>query len=201
MSLSVLIGLTAFGQEAEPKKKASEVIDSAIVLGKGRIVYKNRIYRQNASYITLGYGAGFGFESRQVEQNMSFSYHHFIKNFGLQAGYFSSSDTKTWWNSDQKVKNLSLGVGKRWEATRYNVSVFGGPSWASGSYLWTDSLQKEKVHYFSTLGVHAEVLATYKISYDIGLGLSLVGCLNKQYSVAGAQIHLFFSTAFVRNYD
>jgi hypothetical protein len=29
----------------------------------------------------------------------------------------------------------------------------------------------------------------------------LYGCWNNQYSVVGAQVHLFFSTAFVRNYD
>ncbi len=210
LPLSFLMSFAVFGQEKEKvkekKKSATEAVDSTIVLSKGRIVIKDRIYRQNAPFITFGYGAGFGFESKQVEQNMAFSYHHFINKIGLQIGYLSSSDTKTWWNSDQKLKELSLGVGKRWESTRYNISVFGGPSWASGSYLWTyvaDSMSQPqlRVHYFSSLGVHAEVLATYKLSYDIGVGLSLVGCMNKQYSVAGAQIHLFFSTAFVRNYN
>jgi len=201
LPLSFLMSITTSGNDKEKKKDAAESVDSTIVLSKGRIVYKNRIFRQNAPFVTFGYGAGYGFESKLAEQNMSFSYHHFIKKIGLQVSYFTSSDTKTWWNSDQKVKDVSVGIGARWENTRYNFSIFGGPGWASGSYLWINDAQREMVHYFSTVGFHGELLATYKISYDIGVGLSLMGILNNQYSVAGGQIHVYFSTAFVRNYN
>ena len=201
LPLSFLICSTAFGQEDTRRKRDRESIDSTIVIGKGRIVHQGRIYRQNAPFVTLGYGAGYGFESKQVEQSMSFSYHHFIKNVGLQAGYLSSSTTRTWWNSDQKLKELSLGGGVRKEGARYNLSAFAGPSWASGSYLYYNEANKLMVHYFSLIGLHAELLATYKIAYDIGAGFSLYGSLNSEYSVVGAQFHLYFSTAFVRNYD
>jgi len=201
LPLSFLIGFHGFGQETEKKKKLFESADSTIVLGKGRIVYKDRIYRQNASYLTVAYGAGIGSQSQKIEQNMTLSYQHFIKKVGLQIGYLSSSDTKTWWNSDQKLKEFFLGVGHRWEGTRYNFAAFAGPSWVSGSYLWVDTNDKTWVHYFSSVGAHAEIQATYKVSYDIGLGLTLFGSLNQYYSVAGAALHLFFSTAFVRNYN
>lgn len=199
LPLSFLISVSLFGQEKEKKKSASEGADSTIVLSKGRIVYKDRIYRQNAAFMTFGYGAGYGFASKKIEQNMSFSYHYFIKKIGLQFGYHSSSDTKIWWNSHQKLNNLFLGVGKRWEGTRYNFSIFGGPSWAYGSFF--NNAEHTSWHYFSVAGLHAEAQATYKVSYDIGVGLSLYGDLNQEYSVAGAQIHLFFSTAYVRNYN
>jgi hypothetical protein len=198
LPLSFLIGFTGFGQEKEKKQKTSGVADTTIVLGKGRVVYKNRIYRQNASYLTMGYGAGFGFESKMIEQNMTISYHHFIKQIGLQLGYHSSSDTKIWWRSYQKLNDLYLGVGKRWETSRYNFSVFGGPSWSYGSFWIT---KDSTYHSFHTPGFHAEAQATYKIAYDIGVGLSVYGSINSQYSVVGAQVHLFFSTAFIRNYD
>lgn len=191
-------------QEAEKKKSAGETADTTIVLGKGRIVYKNRIYRQNAPYLTMAYGAGYGFESKLIEQNMTVSYHHFIKNIGLELGYHSSSDTKIWWRSDQKLNDLFLGVGRRWENSRYNLAVFGGPSYAYGSYIVIinkDSVDREYPYRFKTIGFHAEAQATYKLSYDIGIGMSLYSSVNRYYSVIGAQIHLFFSTAFIRNYD
>jgi hypothetical protein len=203
LGLSFLVGLAAFGQEKEKKKITAQADDSTIVLGKGRIVYKNRIYRQNAPYLTFAYGAGFGFESKKIEQNMTLSYQHFIKNVGLQLGYHSSSDIKVWWRSDQKLNDLFLGFGKRWESTRYNISVFGGPSYAYGSYtviINKDSVDQLFPYRFKTLGFHAEAQATYKIAYDLGIGVSVYGSVNRHYPVVGAQIHLYFSTAFVRNY-
>ncbi len=202
LPLSFLIGFSVFGQDKQKKKATSEPADSAVVIGKGRLVLKNHIYRQNASYVTFGYGAGWSFQEGAIEQNMAVSYQHFIKKFGLQIGYHSSSDRQTWWNSDQKLNDLFLGVGKRWEGNNFNFAVFGGPSLAYGRYTWWDEAnQKTWVHYFSTLGLRTEVLLTYKIAYDIGLGLSVYGSMNKEYSVTGAQIHMFFSTAFVRNYN
>jgi hypothetical protein len=201
LPLFFLIGFSGFGQDKK-NKADSEAADSAIVLGKGRLVLKDRIYRQNASYITFGYGAGHSFQNGGLDQNMAISYQHFIKKLGLQIGYHSSSDNRTWWNSDQKLNDLFLGAGKRWEGNRFNFAVFGGPTWAYGRYTWWDEVnQKSWVHFFSTPGLRTEVLFTYKVAYDIGIGLSAYGSLNKEYSVAGAEIHLFFSTAFVRNYN
>lgn len=197
LPLSFLIGFSVYGQDKEKKKIDNQDSDSTIVLSKGRIVYQNRIYKQNASYLTMGYGAGFGFESKKIEQNMILSYHYFINKIGLQLGYHSSSDTKIWWQSYQKLNELFLGAGRRWEGLRYNYSAFAGPSWAYGNYLVTDSL----FHPFGNPGLHAEVQATYKIAYDLGIGLSVYGSLNRAYSAVGAQIHLYFSTAYVRRYD
>lgn len=202
LPLSFLIGFTAVGQNETNRGKDKEAVDSTIVLGKGRIVHKGRIYRQNSPYITFGYGAGYGFESRQLEQNMTLAFQYFFKNVGLQLGYHSSSDEKIWWRSYQKLNDLFLGVGKRWEGTRYNLAVFAGPALAYGSYIdWNEERQKDWAYGFTTGGIHAQVMGTYKIAYDIGAGLSLYGSVNRYYSACGAQVHLFFSTAFVRNYD
>jgi hypothetical protein len=202
LPLSFLMILPVFAQEKEKKRAGSEISDSTVVMSKGRIMYKNRIYRQNAPYLTIGYGAGFGFESRLIEQNLNLSYHHFIRKFGLQLGYHTSSDIKVWWRSYQKLNDLFLGAGRRWEGTNYNLSVFAGPSLAYGSYIaWNEERQKDWAYGFTTGGLHAEIQATYKPTYDIGIGLSVYGSVNRYYSVAGAEIHLFFSTAFVRNYN
>jgi hypothetical protein len=191
LPLSFLMTLPSLAQEA----------DSSVVVGKNRIVYKGRIYKQNAPYVSFGYGAGFGFESQQVEQNMTLSYQHFIKGVGLRIGYHSSSDTKIWWRSYQKLNDLFIGVGHRWETNKINLAVFGGPTFAYGSYVaWNEEKQKDFAYGFNTLGGLAEVQLTYKLMYDLGVGLSVYGSVNRYYSAAGAQIHLYFSTAFVSNY-
>jgi hypothetical protein len=191
LPLSFLMVIPSLAQEA----------DSSVVIGKNRIVYKGRIYKQNAPYLSFGYGAGYGFESQQVEQNMTLSYQHFIKGVGLRIGYHSSSDTKIWWRSWQKLNDLFIGVGHRWETNKLNLAVFGGPTYAYGTYIgWNEDRQKDWAYPFNTLGGLAELQLTYRIMYDIGIGLSLYGSINRYYSATGAQIHLFFSTAFVSNY-
>jgi hypothetical protein len=200
LPLSFLIGLTVLGQEEVAKKSSSIVADTAIVMGKGRIAYKNKIYRQNAPYLMMGYGMGYGFKAKAIEQNMSISYQHFINKLGLQLGYFSSSDTKIWWRSYQKLNDLYIGAGKRWESTKYNFDVFGGPCWSYGSYyVITES--DTTAPGFHTLGVHIKASATYKLSYDIGVGLSITSSINSYYSTVGIQAHLYFSNAFIRNYN
>ncbi len=192
LSFLLVCQLLAQGGEATP------------ILGKGKIVYEGHIFRVNAPYFTMGYGAGYGFRSGRVEQNMTIAYHHFIKKIGLSAGYHSSSDQKIWWRSDQKLNEIFVSVGQRWESTKFEMAAFAGPSYAYGSYPVTivrDTVEKVYPFRFKELGLRAELTATYKFSYDLGVGLSLYGSVNKQYSVAGLQIHLFFSTAFMRNYD
>jgi hypothetical protein len=192
LPLSFLFALSSLAQES----------DTAMVLSKNRIVYKGRIYRQNAPYVTFGYGSGYGFRTGLVQQNMNLSYHHFIKGFGLGIGYHASSDLPPWWRSWQKLNDFYLVAGKRWETNRFNLAVFAGPSLARGSYIaWNEVKQKEFAYGFLTPGVYLEAQATYKILYDIGVGLSAYGSLNQEYTVVGGQVHLFFSTSFVRNYD
>ncbi len=202
LPLSFLIPFSSLGQVEEAKKKQSREAVPEVVLGKNRIIYQNRIYRLNAPYVTFAYGAGHGFESDKIEQNMTLAFHYFIKGFGLRLGYHSSSDTKIWWRSYQKLNDLFLGFGTRLEKPRWNFAIFGGPSFAYGSYIdWNPDRQKDWAYGFATPGIHAEIQTTYRIIYDIGVGLSLYGTYNRYYPVAGAQLHLFFSTAYIRNYD
>jgi len=176
--------------------------DSTVIIGNNRIVHQGRIYRQNAPYVTLGYGMGYNLGKGSAEQNMMVSYHHFIKGIGLFGGYHSSSDEKIWWRSYQKLTDLYLGVGKRWETIRLNASIFGGPSLAYGSYTGSHPDHgKDWAWGFMQPGLVLEGQLSYRLLYDVGLGLSFYGSLNRYYQVAGAQVHLFFSTAYVRNYE
>lgn len=175
--------------------------DTIYPLKDGRILFNERIYRENASYMTFAYGAGKNFRQGGLEQDLMVGYHHFINNIGISIGYHASSDIQVWWRSYQKLNDLWLGAGWRHESLRYNLGIFAGPSFSYGSYIaWSEPRQEDRAYGFTTLGGVAEIQLTYKLLYDLGLGLSLYGSYNRYYAVAGAQIHLFFSTAFVRNY-
>lgn len=175
--------------------------DTVYPLNDGRVIFDEKIYKLNAPYLTLAYGAGNNFTQGGLEQNMMISYHYFFKNFGLGLGYHSSSDQRVWWRSYQKQNDFWLGAGWRLEKHRFNLGAFIGPSLAYGSYIaWSDEDQENRAYGYTTLGGVAELQATYRVLYDVGVGLSLYGSYNSFYSVAGAQVHLYFSTAFVRNY-
>lgn len=183
--------------------------DSFLVYGKdtvyplrdGRILFNEKIYKKNSPYLTLAYGTGKRFDLPGLEQNMMISYHHFIGNIGIGIGYHASSDIQVWMRSWNKLNDLWLSGGWRYERLRYNLGVFAGPSLSYGKYIVLDDIEQTELSYaFRTLGAVAEVQFTYRLLYDLGVGLSLYGSINQNYSVAGAQVHLYFSTAFVRNY-
>jgi len=188
--------------QVEEEDGLKESRDTVIRVDERRFIFKGKIYRESSPYITLGYGAGMNIGKKTIEQNMTLSYYHFIKGVGIGLGFHSSSDNKIWWRSYQKLNDLHLMVGKRWEGLHHNISAFAGPSYAYGSYIgWHDEYEKNWAFGYNTVGLVAEFKYSYRIFYDIGLGISAYTSMNKFTQVAGAQFHLFFSTAFVRSYD
>ncbi len=189
---------------AQDESEGSYIVygkDTTYPLKDGRFIFNEKIYKENSPYLTMAYGAGFNFGMKAVEQNLLISYHHFINKLGLSIGYHTSSDIQVWWRSYQKQNDLYLAGGYRYEGLRHNLSFFAGPSLAYGSYIaWSEERGENRAFGFTNLGAVAELQFTYRIWYDIGLGLSLYGSVNPDYMVAGAQLHLFFSTAFVRYY-
>lgn len=203
--LFLLIPLSFICADASGQTEGEDFIvygnDTVLPIRDGRFVLHGKIYRQHAPNLTLGYGAGYNFKHDSIEQNMMITYHHFLGNMGLSLGYHTSSNIKVWWRSYQKLNDFWLGAGYHYERPRYHFSAFAGPSLAYGSWIaWSDEHQENRAYGFTTVGGVAEVQMTYRLFYDVGLGMSLYGSLNRFYAVAGAQIHLFFSTAFVRNY-
>lgn len=199
--LSLAFASPAIAQvEGEDESTASK--DSVIRIDEHRFIYKGKIYRENSPYVTMGYGVGRNLDQKTMEQNMTIAYHHFIGGVGLGLGLHSSSDQKIWWRSYQKLNDLHFVLGKRWEGVRYNIAVFAGPSYAYGSYVdWNDFYEKEWAYGYNTIGGIAEAQFTYRLFYDLGLGITAYTSINKFTQIIGAQIHLFFSTAYVRSYD
>jgi len=176
--------------------------DTVIRIDERRFIYKGKIYKDNSPYFTLGYGVGRNLGKSNYEQNMTLSYHHFVKGVGLGIGFHTSSDDKIWWRSYQKMNDLHLMVGKRWDGVRFNLSAFAGPSYSYGSYVgYNDVREREWAYGYNTVGAVVELQFTYRIFYDVGVGLTAYSSMNKHTKVVGTQFHLFFSTAYVRSYD
>ena len=78
------------------------------------------------------------------------------------------------------------------------VAFFIGPSLAYGSKFYQyDPIDDENEYIgFTKLGLYANFDYTYKISYDLGVGVSIYNSYNSEYHIYGFQIHVYFSGAF-----
>ncbi len=199
--LSLAFAYPAVAQVEEEDELAVNK-DTVIQIDDNRFIYRSKIYKKNTPYVTLGYGAGMNLGKKTIEQNMTISYHYFIKGLGVGLGYHTSKDDKVWWRSHQTLIDYHLLVGKRWDGVKYNIAGFVGPSFAKGEYItYVEEVEEDRYFPFSTFGFEAELQYTYRLLYDVGIGISAYTSLNKYTQVVGAQLHLFFSTAYVRSYN
>jgi hypothetical protein len=92
---------------------------------------------------------------------------------------------------------MYLAAGWRRETQKSNLAVFGGVSRAYGAnFHHADSLGRNYYRGFTAPGFYASVDYTFKIFYDLGLGVSLFESVNRSYNVTGIQLHVYFSGAF-----
>ena len=188
--------------QVEEEDAGRNAKDTVVRIDERRFIYRGNIYKEGSPYLTLGYGVGMNLAQDTIEQNLIISYHHFIGGVGVGAGYHTSKPNKVWWRENQTLVDFYLSVGKRWESTKYNISIFAGPSYVTGGYVeYVESLGERRYFPIRTVGGLAEAQFTYRITYDLGVGVSAYTSFNKFIQTVGMQIHLFFSTAFVRSYE
>ena len=160
-------------------------------------VIDSTIFKKGSNWISISAGTGYNYGLKTQETNADVSLQLQIKKVCLQTGYHISSDEFFLNRSLQKLNDFHLGVGVRSENTLTNFAVFGGPSYSFGSSYDgynSDSIKTYKG--FGTLGFYSDVQFTYKLFYDVGLGISLYSSLSKNYQVIGVQVHLYFSGAY-----
>jgi len=162
-------------------------------------IIKDKIYKPGCSWLKFGVGNGYCWNRKVPEMNANLSFSTRIKNTYLQIGYHSSSDKFFTMRSSQRLNDLYLAIGKRKESLKYNLSVFGGPSYAYGGnfdhYSFTNGYTYKWYKGFTEIGLFASAEFTYKIFYDMGIGISLYSSYNKSYKVSGVQLHIYFSGA------
>ncbi len=156
-----------------------------------------KIYKPGCGWFKLSTGTSYNIKREAYESSSNICYSFRVKNTYLQLGYHSSSDMFFTKRSSQKLNDLYISIGSRKETKKSNISVFAGPSYAYGAnYFETNTLGLKYYKAFTRLGLIANAEYTFKIFYDMGLGLSIFGSYNERYKVAGIQLHVYLSGAF-----
>lgn len=156
-----------------------------------------KIYKEGCAWFKISSGTSYNVNLKTYESSSNLCYSFRIKDNYFQAGYHVSSNVFFTIRSYQKLNDLYVSYGLRNETKKSNVSVFAGPSFAYGGYYFdTDTIGRKRYKGFTQVGIVVNAEYTKKIYYDLGLGISLFGSYNKNYSVIGLQFHVYFSGAF-----
>ena len=166
-----------------------------------KFLHNSKLYNTSDRWFTIGAGGGINTELQDREVNIDAAFHAKVWKLYLQTGLHRSSNEFIYdinlkkSKSGQKINDLYLGVGLRSSKLYSNVAFFAGPSWVYGSKYALDTISGLSVS-FSTLGLYANFDYTYKLSYDLGIGVSLYSSYSKENLIYGFRIHLYFSGAF-----
>lgn len=160
----------------------------------------NKIYKGGSNWLKISQGVGYHFWLGQLEYNTTLAYSFRIKKLYFQLGYHVTSDEFFTKPSLQKLNDIYLCIGKRKEQKKYNLAYFGGLSYAYGATLdhreWNNGVISNWYRGFAKPGLFGTIDYTYKLTYDMGIGLSLYGSINQYYNVLGLQLHFYLSGAY-----
>lgn len=160
----------------------------------------NRIYKANSNWFKISQGMSYHFMLGEKEYNTTLAYSFRIKNKWFRAGYHVSSDKFFIKPSMQRLNDLFFLYGIRKEANKFNISTFAGLTFAYGGTFhhaeWSNGTLTKWYVGFNQIGLFGTVDFTFKPTYDLGIGLSLFGSVNKKYNVVGIQLHIFLSGAY-----
>jgi len=174
--------------------------EDTINLTDDKFAWKNKVYKKNSNYITFGGGPAINLKRKAIEQSYAVAYNFSLKNISLQAGYHVSSNDWMLNRSLQKLNDMHIGGGLRWESLKSNMTVMAGPSYAYGA---DQNIRNDTVFYtaFTQFGLYAEFQYTYKLFYDVGVGATAFLSLNGKYQVFGIRLEFYFSPAYRREYN
>ncbi len=174
-------------------------------------IYKGRHYIPKSPWVTVGLGYSYNFDDKTVEPNIFIDGHiRFYNNHYAGMGFLSSREhfidkknsAAIFLPVSQNVnalKSIHITYGGRIEKLFANFGFFAGPSLNWGfDYVSTSPDGQELSRSFFEPGIYANAQFTYKFYYDMGVGVSFWGNINKSYQVAGISLHIYLSTAFKR---
>lgn len=168
-------------------KNKSKSSDSSFIINNKKFQYYNNWLtggiggQQNLTYKReLGFAGG-----------LDFNFH--IKHHYFQAGILVSGEHFGVYNNYQ----FHLGYGKRFEDKDYHFAAFMGVSYASGTQvIQIDSVKSSRTPYHEP-GLYLQGEIVKKITYDVGLGVSLFADWNQEQSMIGMRFILYFSGAYL----
>ncbi len=173
--------------------------DNTMTIGEGLRVINNKVYKENSNYLTFGGGAAFNPKRKAFEQSYAFSYNFSLRNIALQAGYHVSSNDWFLNRSLQKLNDIHIGGGIRWEKDKSNTAILAGASYAYGA---DKNIVNDTVYYtaFTEFGLYVEYQMTYKAFYDVGFGATAFLSANTKYMICGIRLEFYFSPAYRREF-
>lgn len=169
--------------------------------------HNRNVFKTEDRWLTFGVGGTLNTELQEREINIDLAFHQRIWKLYFQTGYHRNSDEFVYnfnmqkSNSVRVMNDLYLGTGLRISRLYSNVTFFVGPSYSYGSKLYSvDSLGNDTGIIYDALGLYTNFNFTYKLAYDLGIGVTLYDSYNKDYHVYGFRIHLYFSGAFRKKF-
>jgi hypothetical protein len=161
---------------------------------KKEITYDGKRYRVFNNYLTAGGGTCYNSYIQNTNLNIGVDFNYHIRQVYFQSGIFLAGPQF----GNYSHLQLHTSVGKRFELNKFNMAGYLGPSMSFINRPIIDTaLNQIRSRILQPLGFHAAVQFTYKFKYDVGIGVSLFSDINKEQSVYGLRLELFFSGAFL----
>ncbi len=165
-------------------------------------IIDNKIFRKNASYLTLSMGEGYNFKNRNRESDFRAELYIPVSRFIINGGFVYQAESFLFHNSDDTVtsiqshKGFHLGSGYRFENSSVNLSLIAGPGCAIGYNFHhiEDSSKYYKAFFEPSLYLAADLV--YKPVYDMGIGIGIFAHLTRHYPIAGLQVTLYLSNSY-----
>lgn len=163
---------------------------------KEEIIHDGKRYRIHNNYFTMGGGVIESSLRDQSQKTLGVDYQFHIRRQQFQVGgiisgveFFSNNNTQ-----------LHAGYGYRIEKNTSNFSAYVGPTYFTG----VAGVSPDPPDFYDGFGLYFSVQAVYKIKYDIGLGLELIGDVSYKQKMIGIKLIAFFSGSYrglKRNYN
>jgi hypothetical protein len=156
--------------------------------------YDGKRYRVFNNYLTAGGGTCYNSYIQNTNLNIGVDFNYHIRQVYFQSGVFLAGPQF----GNYSHLQLHTAVGKRFELNKFNMAGYLGPSMSFINRPIIDTANNQiRSRTLQPFGFHAAVQFTYKFKYDVGIGVSLFSDINKEQSVYGLRVELFFSGAFL----
>jgi hypothetical protein len=146
-------------------------------------------FRVYNNWLNVGFGEGLNTTLPFTESVLNVDLHFHIGPRYFQLGTFLSGDRFLSFNN----YNIHLCYGKRWENVKRNIYLCAGPSYSYGFPFVQGNYENTL---YNEVGLYVEAQYTYKLAYDLGLGLSVFDDINSRQNVYGLRVELYFSGAY-----
>jgi len=152
-------------------------------------VIHNKKFRYYNNWLTGGAGWQ---QNLTYKRNLGFTggidYNFHVKQYYFQLGTNITGEKFGFYNNYQ----FHFGYGERFEDKDFHFAGFVGLSYSSGR----SKIDSVYIRPYSQPGLYIQGEVVKKITYDVGIGVSLFGDWNQEQAMIGMRFILYFSGAY-----